>query len=202
MLGGLWCDPTDEVGLIDKYARFCPGHYYEGGPGRGARGCRLGHVMSRLKLEEIMKELSFVTSGDSSPQDTADGVLMLDLARQKRLLESVTLSPRTRPMWSFYDAHAMTDPFQNIGRNRVVLRGRLGLGHILQGEELFVLAHRLPPRPGPFIPTTLDAGTSEFFRPGGRTRCLGGHRKWGMPEVVHQPSTGAYLEEAICAAAR
>ncbi len=75
---------------------------------------------------------------------------------------------------------------------------RLGLGHIdLTREVLLVLGHRLPGGITPHTPTTFDAETSEYYRPGGSTKPLSGPDADGMPEVVHDPITGDQLALAV-----
>jgi hypothetical protein len=99
-------------------------------------------------------------------------------------------------MWSFYDPDSADEPFERMGKRSSEVRRILGLGHIGPGTELLLMAHQLPDGVEPHIPTTFDAGTIPYFRPGGMTKPLSGSPD-GRPEVVHDPVSGTGLVHTV-----
>lgn len=183
---------TPPVELQSMFEDFCRnGKKRAGPPDAVAQASMLGHAMTRRRLEDWFgsagSPTSPVTLGTGPPPAPAiDRFLRDDLETQKKKLPRSSLP--TYLMWSFYDSSSTDDPFTNTGKGGVALRDRLGLGHVdLSIDDLLSLAHALDDAFEANVPTTFDAETSKWFRPGGTTEPLTGAFGEGMPEVVHDP---------------
>jgi hypothetical protein len=172
------------------------------GPERDeARNAVFGHVQTRRKLEEWLREdaSGYATGGTGHAGPIVDTLFTLDLTQLILLLDDIPItkvvSGDNRTVWSVFQP-GNSDPFHGVQKSTPELIRRLGLGENQQSEEHVAWSHSLKSGQLARWATAIDAATYKYYRPGGKTEPLQPPQD-GIDEVVHEAVYGRDLENRI-----
>lgn len=202
-------DAETDVILIESFLRFCYSHGQEGPMVEPP--AELGHVRSLAKLadwlsrdspldaREVASRLRDAVRLAEQQGQSEPGAASLRRASERhqkllaRFLGNRAMSPF--PMWSFLgileaegppDGHDSVGSVLDSGAENAIRR--LGLGHLLDVDEVVGWGHRLPADQEIHRPTAWDAADNPHWRPGGTTHPLdGAEPNRGLLEGVHEP---------------